>query len=281
MAPPNLTVVVPTSGRPSYLAVALRSLSDQNTRASYEVLVVDDGDLWSTAALADRLGARVVRHGERRGLNAARNTGLRASEAPLVAFVDDDVLAPPGYVEALVAGERRWPDAEAFGGAIRARLEGGALRGCGDDDPPITALDLGASDREVEVVWGANFAVRRSAIARVGDFDESIDWAHGDEEEWLERLRGQGGKVVYLPAAGVEHRREPSDSTLRGLSRAAWVRGRGARRSDSRRGVAPGLDREARVLAGCLWHAGRRRCPNGIVMGAHSAGRLLEALRGR
>jgi len=281
VAPPNLTVVVPTSGRPSYLAVALRSLSDQNTRASYEVLVVDDGDLWSTAALADRLGARVVRHGERRGLNAARNTGLRASEAPLVAFVDDDVLAPPGYVEALVAGERRWPDAEAFGGAIRARLEGGALRGCGDDDPPITALDLGASDREVEVVWGANFAVRRSAIARVGDFDESIDWAHGDEEEWLERLRGQGGKVVYLPAAGVEHRREPSDSTLRGLSRAAWVRGRGARRSDSRRGAAPGLGREARVLAGCLWHAGRRRCPNGIVMGAHSAGRLLEALRGR
>ncbi|MDQ3648105.1 MAG: glycosyltransferase, partial [Actinomycetota bacterium] len=240
MTPPDLSVVVPTSGRPSYLAVALRSLCDQNTRASYEVVVVADGDLWSTAALAERLGVRVVRHGERRGLNAGRNTGLRETEAPLVALVDDDVLAPPGYVEALVAGARRWPEAEAFGGPIRPRLEGGAMRGCGDEDPPITSLDLGPDDRQVELVWGANFAVRRSAIERVGSFDESIDWAHGDEEEWLERLRAQGGSIVYLPAAGVEHRRDPADSTLGRLSRAAWVRGRGARRSDSRRGVAPG-----------------------------------------
>ena len=51
-------------------------------------------------------------------------------------------------------------------------------------------------------MWGANFAVRRSAVERVGDFDESIDWAHGDEEEWLQRLRGEGGKVVYLPGGG-------------------------------------------------------------------------------
>lgn len=281
MTPPDLSVVVPTRGRPSYLAIALRSLLGQNTRATYEVVVIDDGDLWATGATAERLGVRVVRHGEQRGLNAARNTGLRETEAPLVAFVDDDVLAPPGWVEAYVAGARRWPDAEAYGGPIRARLEGGALRGCGDEDPPITTLDLGSDDHETEVVWGANFAVRRSAVERVGDFDESIDWSHGDEEEWLERLRGEGGKVVYLPAAGVEHRREPQDSSLRGLSRAAWVRGKGARRSDSRRHTAPGLAQETRVLGGCLWHAGRRRCSHGLVMAAHSAGRLSEALRGR
>lgn len=261
--------------------MALRSLTQQNTRASFEVVVVDDGDLWATGATAERIGARVVRHGERRGLNAARNTGLRETSAPLVAFLDDDVLAPPGWVEAVVAGARRWPEAEAFGGPIRARLEGGALRGCGEEDPPITTLYLGPEDKETDVVWGANFALRRSAVERVGEFDESIDWSHGDEEEWLERLCREGGEVVYLPAAGVEHRREPSDSTSRALSREAWVRGRGARRSDSRRHAAPGIGRELRVLGGCLWHAGRRRCPYGLVMAAHSAGRVTEALRGR
>ena len=261
--------------------MALRSLTHQNTRASFEVVVVDDGDLWATGATAERIGARVVRHGERRGLNAARNTGLRDTSAPLVAFLDDDVLAPPGWVEAVVAGARRWPEAEAFGGPIRARLEGGALRGCGEEDPPITTLYLGPEDKETDVVWGANFALRRSAVERVGEFDESIDWSHGDEEEWLERLCREGGEVVYLPAAGVEHRREPSDSTSRALSREAWVRGRGARRSDSRRHAAPGIGRELRVLGGCLWHAGRRRCPYGLVMAAHSAGRVTEALRGR
>jgi len=281
VTPHDLSVVVPTGGRPSYLAIALRSLLQQNTRASYEVVVIDDGELWATGATAERLGVRVVRHGENRGLNAGRNTGLRETDAPLVAFVDDDILAPPGWVEAVVSGARRWPDAEAFGGPIRARLEGGALRGCGEEDPPITTLELGSEDKETEVVWGANFAVRRSAVERVGEFDESIDWAHGDEEEWLQRLRGQGGKVVYLPAAGVEHRREPRDSTLRGLSRAAWVRGRGARRSDTHRHSAPSVPHEVRVLGGCVWHAGRRRCPHGLVMAAHSAGRLVEALRGR
>jgi GT2 family glycosyltransferase len=274
-------VVVPTGGRPSYLAVALRSLRQQNTQATFEVVVVDDGELWATGATAERLGYRVVRHGERRGLNAGRNTGLRETSAPLVAFLDDDVLAPRGWVEAMVSGARRWPDAEAFGGPIRARLEGGALRGCGEEDPPITTLDLGPEDQETEVVWGANFAVRRSAVERVGEFDERIDWSHGDEEEWLERLRAQGGKVVYLPAAGVEHRREPGDSTLRSLSRAAWLRGRGARRSDSRRRTEPSLAHEVRVLGGCVWHAGRNRCPQGLVMAAHSMGRLTEALRGR
>ena len=165
-----------------------------------------------------------------------------------MAFVDDDVLAPPGWVEALVAGARRWPDAEAFGGPIRARLEGGALRGCGEEDPPITTLDLGPEDREAEVVWGANFAVRRSAVERVGDFDESIDWAHGDEEEWLQRLRGEGGKVVYLPAAGVEHRREPQDST----SARAEPRGLGARpRRAAQRQPPPRGTRRWPTRCGC------------------------------
>ena len=47
------------------------------------------------------------------------------------------------------------------------------------------------------MVWGANFAVRRSAVDRIGEFDESFDRGHGDEEEWLLRLRAAGG--LYVP----------------------------------------------------------------------------------
>jgi GT2 family glycosyltransferase len=130
-------------------------------------------------------------------------------------------------------------------------------------------------------VWGANFAVRRSAVERVGEFDESLDRDHGDEEDWLLRLRAAGGRIVYLAAAGLDHRRAPGDSDLRSLTRAAYHRGRGARSSDLRRGTAPGMGHELRVLAGCGWHTVRRACPQGVVMGAHAAGRLMEALRPR
>jgi glycosyltransferase involved in cell wall biosynthesis len=283
MDPPamRVTVVVPTRGRAAYLEVTLDSLCRQRSRAAHELLVVDDGATDATPEVAERFGVRLIRHGERRSLNAARNTGIRAARADLIAFVDDDVLVPPGWLDALVDGADRHPDAEAFGGPIRPRFEGRAPRACGREDPPITTLDLGSEDVEAPMVWGANFAVRRSAVERIGEFDESLDRAHGDEEDWLLRLRAAGGRIVYLADAGLDHRRSPGDSRLGPLARAAYHRGRGARSSDRRRGRAPGLGRELRVLAGCGWHTVRRACPQGLIMGAHSAGRVMEALRPR
>jgi glycosyltransferase involved in cell wall biosynthesis len=281
MNPPAVTVVVPTRGRAAYLEVTLDSLRHQRTGTPYEVLVVDDGATDSTPDVAARFGARVIRHGERRSLNAARNSGLREADADLIAFVDDDVLIPPGWLDALVEGASRHSEAEAFGGPIRARFEGHAPRMCGREDPPITTLDLGPRDLEAEMVWGANFAVRRAAVERIGEFDESLDRDHGDEEDWLLRLRAAGGKIVYLADAGLDHRRRAGDSGLTTLTRAAYHRGRGARSSDERRGTAPPLRHELRVLAGCGWHTVRRACPQGVIMGAHTAGRLVEALTGR
>ena len=282
MDPPVVSVVVPTRGRAAYLEVTLDSLLAQRTGIAHEILVVDDGDGGPTAdAVRARRAVRYLPHGPARGLNAARNTGVRESAAPLIAFVDDDVLVPPGWLAALVEGADRDLDAEAFGGPIRARFEGRPPRGCGREQPPITTLDLGEQDREVDFVWGANFAVRRSAVKRVGPFDEGIVQPHGDEEEWLERLRAAGGRIVYLAGAGLDHRRTAEDARLRPLARAAYARGRGARASDSRRRRAPSLAGELRVLAGCGWHTARRACLQGLIMGAHSAGRVVEALRAR
>ena len=281
MGPPAMTVVVPTRGRAAYLEVTLDSLRRQRTETPHELLVVDDGATDATPEVAERLGARLIRHGAPRGLNAARNTGLREAGAELIAFVDDDVLVPPGWLDALVAGAARHPEADALGGPIRARFEGRAPRGCGREDPPITTLDLGPADTEATMVWGANFAVRRTAVERIGEFDESFDRGHGDEEEWLMRLRAAGGRIVYVADAGLDHRRAAGDSGLAQLARAAYHRGRGARSSDLRHGRAPALGRELRDLAGSGWHTVRRVCPQGVVMGAHAAGRLMEALRPR
>jgi glycosyltransferase involved in cell wall biosynthesis len=274
MDPPVVSVVVPTRGRAAYLEVTLDSLLAQRAGIEHEIVVVDDG-----GGVPQRPDVRYAVHPTRRGLNAARNTGVRETRAPLIAFVDDDVLVPPDWLAALVEGAARNPEAEAFGGPIHARFEGRAPRGCGREDPPITTLDLGPDDREADFVWGANFAVRRAAIERIGPFDESIVRPHGDEEDWLERLRAAGGRIVYLAAAGLEHRRTAEDARLRPLARAAYVRGGAARASDRRRGRQPSLGAELRVLAGCGWHTLRRACPQGLIMGAHSAGRVVEALR--
>lgn len=279
-AQPVVSVVVPTRNRAGYLEVTLDSLADQELDAPYELVVVDDASSDRTREVIAGAGVRSLRNDPSRGANAARNAGARAASAELIAFVDDDVYVPPGWLAALVDGAARHPEAEAFGGPIRARFDGPAPRSCGRELPPITTLDLGPADVEAELVWSANMMVRRSALERVGGFDEGLPTG-GDEEDWLRRLRSRGGRIVYVAAAGLDHRRAGDDARLRSLMRSAYQRGRNLRAYDRRRGAAPGLGRELRVLAGCGWHTLRRACPQGLVMGAHSAGRAVEAVRGR
>lgn len=275
-----MSVVIPTRNRASYLRVALETIRAQDIDEPCEVIVVDDASDDPTAEEAERAGARYIRHDRPLGPNAGRNAGIRAARADLIAIVDDDVAAPPGWLRAIVEGSRRHPDADVLGGPIRARFDGPAPRSCGREQPPITTLDLGPEDRPAEAVWSANLALRRAVWERVGPFPEGVP-VGGDEEEWLVAVRRSGGLIVYLADAGLEHRREGADARLRALARSAYGRGRSVRAWDVRRGEPPTLARELRVLAGCGWHAARRLCPQGLIAGAHSLGRTVEALRPR
>jgi glycosyltransferase involved in cell wall biosynthesis len=283
---PEISVVIPTRNRAKYLDVALVSLAVQPPGIDYEVIVVDDGSTDATAEIVARHRVRLV-SSPGRGLNSGRNAGAAASSAPLIAFLDDDVRVDPGWLAALRDGAAHYPEAGVFGGPIRAVFEGPAPTSCGRERPPITTLELGPLDQPAEMVWGSNFAVRRSVFERLGGFDEGIgghtageDWLHGDEEDWLLAYRRAGGEIVYLGAAAVEHRRVGDDARLRALARAGYHRGRYARVSDVRRGTAPSLAHEVRVVAGCAYHTVRRRCPQGIIMGATALGRLAESVRG-
>ena len=272
--PPEVAIVIPSRNRARYLEVALGSLAGQGAA---EIVVVDDASTDDTGTVAAAHGVRVVRQPAQRGLNAGRNAGVLHTAAPLIAFLDDDVRVAPHWLAALRNGAARYPDAEAFGGPIRARFEGRAPGSCGRELPPITTLDLGPHDREATIVWGANFAIRRSAFDRLGGFHEGIG-GHGDEEDWLRALTASGGRIVYLAGAAVDHRRAGNDARLRALARAAYHRGRYARISDERRREAPSRRHEVRVLAGCAWHTVRRSCPQGVIMGAQALGRLVETV---
>ncbi|MCL2770230.1 MAG: glycosyltransferase family 2 protein, partial [Solirubrobacterales bacterium] len=280
---PRASIVIPTCNRPEYLEVALASLAPQADAEGAEVVVVDDaGDSARMRALAERFGARYVPHPRPLGLNAARNTGVERSEGELVIFTDDDVEVATGWLAALLDAARAHPEVQVFTGPIRPRLEGRPPRSCGREGPPITSLDLGAQDRQdAPYAWGANMALRRTALERNGGFDVSLAGA-GDEQEWQERLRArEDGRVMYVARAALAHRRAPADATLRALCRAAWARGRASRRFDARRTEAPPLHGELRTLAACAGHVVRRRCPAGLTMVAHSAGRLYEGARRR
>jgi GT2 family glycosyltransferase len=274
MTPPA-SILFPTRARLGYLEVALASVAPQAAAHGAEIVIVeDDAHDAGTAALADRHGARYVALGQPRGINVARNAAVAASSGDLLCFLDDDVEVWPGWLDALLAAPEEY---DAFGGPIRPRLEGSRLHACGREPLPVTALDLGEEDRDAEFVWGANLTLRRSAFERIGPFDELLGGA-GDEEDWQRRLRATGGRVGYIAAAGVDHRRTGADARLRSLSKAMFYRGRAARRYDTFKGTEPALASELRTLAGCVWHVLRRRCGVGITLTALTLGRLAETL---
>jgi len=280
---PAASIVIPTRDRLPYLEVALSSIAPAAARAGAEVLVVDDaGPSQQARELTERFGARYEPHERPLGLNVARNTGVASSNGELVAFLDDDVRASSSWLQALLRAAGENPQVDVFTGPIVASLEGRAPHSCGRENPPITTLELGPHDTDARYAWGANMAIRRSALERVGPFDVSLEHG-GDEQEWQERLRAgtPDARVLYVAGAGVEHRRAGPDARLRALSRGAYARGLAARRFDARRAQAPSLAAELLTLTGCLGHVARRRCPAGLTMVAHSWGRIHQAAHER
>ena len=281
---PTASIIVPTRLRAGYLEVALASIAPQAAAVGAELIVVDDGPDPATEAAARQHGAAYVAHPASRGLNAARNSGIDHAAGELLVFVDDDVEVRPGWLAALLAAHAEADlDVGVLTGPIHARLEDHRLRSCGREGPPITAQDHGPQDRDVPSAWGANMTVRRAAIDRVGRFDEQRE-LYGDEQEWQGRLLAAGGRIRDVAAAALDHRRAGDDARLRSLAAAAYRRGASSRRFDVFKGRAPSLPRELVTLAGCASHTVRFACPNGIVLAAHSLGRLRAALspaRGR
>ena len=277
---PSATVVIPTRGRARYLDGALASIVPQARDAQAEVVVVEDG-AHATREVADRHGVRHLSLGASRGINSARNAGVAAARGPLVVFCDDDVRAAPGWLAALLDAAGALPDVGVFGGPIIPAIDGGGPRSCGREGPVISALDLGARDRDCEFVWGANMAVRGSTLDLVGAFDVALDAVGcGDEEDWERRYHRLGGRVRYVAGARVEHLRMRADARMTALARAAFRRGRAARAYDRYKGTAPTAAAELRTLAGCVGHTLRYRCQNGLLLCAHAGGRVADTVGG-
>jgi mycofactocin glycosyltransferase len=214
----DVAAVVPVRDRPDELARTLARLGDVR-----EVVVVDDGstDPAAVAAMSERADARVVRHHRSRGPGAARNTGWRAVDAPVIAFVDADVEPDAGWLQPLLA---HLVDEAVVAAAPRVApfATSGTPAWLAEYEDVRSPLDLGPVEATVRpgsrvpYVPTAALVVRRSALEHVGGFDEHM--LHGEDVDLVWRLVAAGGTVRYAPEAVARHPVRPS--------LAAWLRQR-------------------------------------------------------
>ncbi len=199
----DVTVVVPTHGRPTVVNRLLASLPP-----GLPVVVVDDGspEPGLLVELCRRRGASLVRHPRNRGPAAARNTGLRQVETPFVAFCDSDVLPGPGWLATL----RRHLDDPAValvGPRVLGHAPGPDDRWLDRYEQARSSLDLGPRAASVAVHGEVAYLPSATLVARVdamGDgFDERMRC--GEDVDLVWRLLERGWRVRYEPGAVVRH----------------------------------------------------------------------------
>lgn len=98
----RLTVVVPAKDEAGRIGTTVTRLLDELADVGPEVLVVDDGSADATASVAERAGARVLRHDANRGKGAAVRTGVLAARGRTVVFLDADLAYPPVQARVLL-----------------------------------------------------------------------------------------------------------------------------------------------------------------------------------
>jgi GT2 family glycosyltransferase len=220
-APPLVTVVVVNWNRRELLQSCLKSLARQ-THPSFEVVVVDNGSGDGSAALVEEMASsypvllRLIVNSNNRGFCAANNQGFAASRSELVALLNNDAEADPGWLEALEAVIRVsgdvgmaaskilvWEDPRRIDKVGHLMYPDGQNRGRGTGQ-----LDRGQFDRVEETLWpdGCAAMYRRAMLDEVGGFDEEF-FAYADDAELGLRGRIAGWTCLYAPGAVVRHHR--------------------------------------------------------------------------
>jgi len=191
---------------PAYNAAAFlpRSLlAAQAAARGRRVLVVDPGSTDDTAALAERMGADVLRLGHRAGPALARNRGVGQIDADVVLFVDSDCVCHPDVVDRVAAAFAEDP------GLV-------SLTGSYDTNPPeqnffSQYMNLRhhfvhqRAKRDNASFWAGCGAVRVRPFLEVGGFDaERFPMPMIEDIELGLRLRAQGSTQLD-PALQVTH----------------------------------------------------------------------------
>jgi glucosyl-dolichyl phosphate glucuronosyltransferase len=277
---PSVAVVVCayTLNRWDDLTASLASAAAQVPAPAEILLVVDHNDELLERARRELAAVhstlRILGNDRQRGLSGARNTALANTQADIVAFLDDDAAAEPGWLARLVAPYAD-PSVIAVGGSANPVWPSGfdrpwtlprgpeSLRGELDWVVGSTYQGQPETPQPVRNLMGCNMSFRRAVFVTVGGFSEDLGRVGtvplGCEETELcirARQAFPGAEIVFEPAARVNHRVSRDRLTWSYLWRRCYAEGLSKAAVSSLVGREDALSTErryaTRVLPGAL-----------------------------
>ncbi|WP_017717232.1 glycosyltransferase family 2 protein [Kamptonema formosum] len=239
MPAPLVSAIICTHNRDTYLGAATDSLLQQDF-PDFEVVVVDNASTDRTrSVVAERLSDTRLKYVYEPavGLSVARNTGAKESRGGILAYLDDDAVASPGWLSSLCAAYQSNEKLAVAGGKVTLLWPPGL-------HPPSwlsegLAGNLGAYDLGDEVVYisepgltprGLNYSIRRSFLEQIGGFDINLGrigkkLLSNEELQVTELALRLGWQVAYLPEALVAHNVAPERINRSWFLQRGWWQG--------------------------------------------------------
>jgi len=233
-AKPDVAIIIPTLRRPESLERAVLSALAQVDVSDRlrEIVIVDNDPQASSRDVATRLAVNgsvpiVWRHAPLPGVATARNEGLAATTAPLIAFLDDDEAASPSWLAALLSAQEI-TGADVVFGPISGRAPDGTgwtrpylERFFGREGPDRTQL--------IDAPYGCGntLLVRTSALPGATPFNTAADQSGGEDDVLFAALAARGGRFGWAADAWVEEFAPPHRATLRYALTRAFAYGQG------------------------------------------------------
>ncbi len=211
------SIIIPTYNNLELTQNCLESIWEHTPPGLYELIVVDNGSEDGTGEFLEDLTAagrvRLIANPTNLGYARACNQGARAARGEYLVMLNNDTLATPGWLEALLEGLGGDDRVAAVGAKLlypddSVQHAGVAINQAGKvyhlyrhfhrDHPAVNKR------REFQVVTGACLLIRRSIFFQVGLFDENF--LNGFEDvDLCFRLKQSGYRIVYNPASVVYH----------------------------------------------------------------------------
>lgn len=196
---PRVSVIIPTHNRPALLAESLASLREQ-TMTDWEAIVVDDASSPPVTIEEMDQRIRVLHHSDSQGGAAAKNTGINNANGEILAFLDDDDLYAPIYLEKAINMLDRNPDLDVIFMGVSWFGSGGAWGQRNYDEAMMNMLAEASgelNEAEGTVVFGEALidallksvpmafqrpVVRKAALGKIGIYRADCllwdcDWA--------------------------------------------------------------------------------------------------------
>ena len=206
---PSVTVIVPVRNGELTIQSLLESLQKlEYNRNKVEVIVVDGNSTDKTKEIVKQYPVMLIIE-NRKGLNLARNVGIKNGNGEIVAFTDADCIVPPNWITKIVENFKD-PKVSCVGGSAKAL--GSDFVSQYADNSIVRLMPFFRKREELEKVKpffrhpvGCNMAYRKKVAEEVGYFDENIQYGF-DEVEFAGRVCKAGYKMVLDPNVLVWHK---------------------------------------------------------------------------